>query len=243
MSTLNTEKILRLLNEIEPQTHSCAAYFELKAHVTEALHFEIAKQKGGKPEETRRRTALAYLKRDRKPNTPKYRWNSWIEDGYQIFTDAVTAFRFSDGHHIDGLPQISPEENHVPNTDKIFAQAADTTGETMINQKDLKIAIATWKAEGKQSEILRHPVGAAFYNAEALLETLKLLGVEEAAVKQREPKEFITSDYVYENDVSRRINRTNYSYYPGYIVLEGREALIMPVNPLKGKEEENDNAE
>ena len=218
---LNTEKVLRLINEINVKTDengitlNHAAYLELKAYVTEALHFAVANRKGGKPEETRRRAALAYLKRGARFGVPRYRGTSWIENGHQILTDSYTAYRFAPGHHIDGLPQASPEEIHVPNTQSFFDRAANTTGETIINRKDLETAIAIWKAEKKPKAILSYPVGNSFYNAQFLLEALKLLGVEEAALKQREPDR--------EKDI----------HYSGHFVLEGREAVLMPIIPPK----------
>jgi hypothetical protein len=229
---LNPERVLRLINEMDPRVNkeeislNYPAYLELKNYATEALHFEIANRKGGKREETRRRVALAYLKRHSGGIGPKYVSHSWIEDGYQIFTDGRSAYRFAEGHYIDGLPQISPEEHRVPDTDQFFRQVADTTSEAEVNQKDLEIAISTWKAEGKPDKLLWYPVGASYYNGEFLLEALKLLGTDKATVKQRE-LELVS--------YGTEERRTSYRYHPGHIVLEGREAVIMPLEQPEGE--------
>jgi hypothetical protein len=210
---LNPEKVLRLLNAINLANDSydgCInyrAYYELKDYATDALAFEIANKRGGSKEVTRRRTALAYLKREKRGlyKSPYWCGNSWIKDGYQFFTNNVSAYRFAEGHYIDGLPQISPEEYQVPNISVFFNMAAGTTCEATIGQKDLELAIAKWKAEGKPGAVLYYPVGIADYDAEMLLDTLKILGVEEAIIRQREP-----------NDAA-------------YIVLDGREAAFMPI--------------
>jgi hypothetical protein len=229
---LDPEKVLRLVNAIDPRINKdavsldYAAYRELKEYATEALHFEIANRKGGKREETRRRTALAYLK---KSGTAPYSGHCWIENGWQIFTDNRSAYRFAEGHYIEGLPQISPEEWRVPNTAPFFKQVADTTSEVQVNKKDLEITVATWRAAGRPDEN-PYSVGTEYYSAEALLDALKLLGVDEATVRQREP-ELSVNPYYREGDEHRKA----YTYHPGHIVLEGREAVIMPLDKLKVK--------
>jgi hypothetical protein len=231
---LSPEKVLRLVNAIDPRVNEAdlslnyAAWLELKEYATEALHFEIANRKGGKREETRRRTALAFLKRH--SDEAKCFSHSWIENGCQVFTDNGSAYRFAEGHHIEGLPQISPEECRVPNTNRFFIQVADTTSEAQINRKDLELATAMWKAE-KKEKLPYYPVGPAYYSAEVLLNALKLLGVDEATLRQRDP-ELCVNTYYEEGDK----RRTRCIYHPGHIVLEGREAVIMPAEPPKKEE-------
>ena len=219
---LNTEKVLRLLNEMgtleeirEIGTWQMInAWGQLHEYVTEALHYEIANKKGGKAEEVRRKTALKLLKDSKieKASGKHWRGNSWVVDGCQYFSDGNAAYRFAEGHHIEGLPQIVPgvDCNVPPNIGTVLDQVLSTTSEAPVTRAELEMSIVTWKAEGKQAKWPEIKIGKSSYNAEIILTVLKILGVDEASIKQRSWQA------------------------SGHIYIEGRTAAFMPIAPAGG---------
>ena len=219
---LNVEKVLRLLNEMgtleeirEIGTWKLInAWRELREYATEALHCKTANKKGGKVEETRRKTALKLLKDSKIEKVSGKHWmgNSWIIDGFQYFSDGNAAYRFAEGHHIEGLPQIIPgvDCNVPPNIGTVLDQVLSTTSEAPVTRAELEIAVATWKAEGKQAKWPEIKIGKSIYNAEIVLTALIILGVDEASIRQRSWQA------------------------SGHIGIEGRTAAFMPVIPTGG---------
>ena len=110
------------------------------------------------------------------------------------------------------MPQIVPGEdcNVSPNTGAILDQLYETTCEAPVTKSDLEIVIATWKANGKKAKYLEIKIGIALYNAEILLNALKIIGIDETAIKQR---------------------RWDSS---GHIDIDGRTAAFMPLHPAEG---------
>ena len=222
MSKINPQKVLTLLNEMGDIDYISEigdwkminAWRQLHEYATECLHFEIANKKGGKAEETRRRTALKFLKDSKIEIVSGKHWmgNSWIADGYQYFSDGCIVFRFAEGHHIEGLPQIVPGEDcNVPqNTGAVLNQLYEATYEAPVIKSDLEIVIATWKAEGKKAKYPEIKIGIAFYDAELLLNALKIIGVDETTIKQK---------------------RWDSS---GHIGIDGRTAAFMPITGIEG---------
>ena len=222
MSKMNSQKVLALLSEMGTLEEirevggwaMVNAWRQLHEYATECLHFEIANKNGGRKEETRRSTALKFLKNTEiKPVSGKH-WmgNSWIADGYQYFSDGCIVFRFADGHHIEGLPQIVPGKDcSVPkNIGVVLNQLYEATYEAPVTKIDLETAIATWKAEGKKYKYPEIKIGIAFYNAELLLNALKIIGVDKTTIKQK---------------------RWDSS---GHIDIDGRTAAFMPLDPPEG---------
>lgn len=255
---LNTEKVLQkvlqLVNAVNPRDNGerteCDfyAYRALKEYVVEELRLAFAKQKGGNLEKTRVQTARALLEKIRKEAAPQTRWvfqNSWIKDGRQYFTDGVSAYRFAEGHYLDEFPMapagaIAADKSAAKTAaelEKFFDETDLVSHETevyQVNQTELKTAIAMWKAEGRPGGLrLPYPVGELDYNAEVLLTALKLLGVEETALKQRGPEEII---HEVESGAAFKI----FSYSPARLTTEGRDALIMPLGSLKEKRYEEE---
>jgi len=219
---LNIEKVLRLLNEMgtleeirEIGTWQMInAWRQLREYATETLHYEIANKKSGKAEEVRRKTALKLLKDSKIEKASGKHWmgNSWIVDGCQYLSDGNAAYRFAEGHHIEGLPQIVPgvDCNVPPNIGTVLDLVSSMTSEAPVTRAELEIVIATWKIEGKQAKWPEIIIGKSSYNAEIILTALKILGVDEASIKQRSWQA------------------------SGHIDIEGRTAAFMPLFPVEG---------
>ena len=219
---INPEKVLKLLNEMgtreEMRAHDWPVFkgwAELHEYATEALYYEIANKKGGKVEESRRRAALKFLKDCKIEGRDNiFMGNSWITDGYQFLSNGDIAFRFSPENHIDGLPEVDKsKDHHIPsNIEIVLDYKHDMTDEAMITRQELEIAIVKWKT-GEQD--MKHPhvkAGLALYNAELLLKAIKIIGVNEATIRQKTWRD------------------------SGHIDINGREAVFMPLRPIEGLE-------
>ena len=163
-------------------------------------------------ERVRRREALKFLREAALSGLAFYSGKTWVANGEQIFTDRITAFRFSKGHHIDNLPEVIPDAD-CPVSDcysKHFEAVKYTTAETPLKQSSLELAIEKWEAKGKPAYVCTYTVGVACYNAIRLLEALRILGVDEAVIKQCQARE------------------------PAHIVTDGRVAIIAPYNEETG---------
>ena len=194
---MSPEKVLTLLNNHQID--------ELKAYALDALEAEKAHQKGGASEVARRNAAIRYIKGIGKITKNESLHGVWYEDGYQYFSNSYSVFRFNEGHHINGLPEISSTCQKF-NAARVFDIEYLTAENTeWITQTALKLEIAKWRVDGKLDILCSIKVGLSYYDMRLLLDSLQILGVESADIKQF-------------GEIK-----------PGLITLEGRSALVYSI--------------
>jgi hypothetical protein len=158
---------------------------ELRAYANEVLTEECAYARGD-VELTRCREALKYIKKVDANLYPAYA-GAFIVDGIQYMSNRATAFAFDEGHQIPGLPLPPSASSGYLDVEAYFRCTNNFPDTSEVTQAELRNVIAIWKTEGKPGKtVCLYKIGRIFYNAQYLLQTLQIMGVDKAELRQPE---------------------------------------------------------
>ena len=173
--SLKPEKVLEYLNNGEVE--------ELKSYALEAMYKEAAKDSGGQLAVKQRNAAKRIIKEAKKYNANTALHGVWIEEDYQVLCTSYTAIMFNKNNHVQGI-EVAPDGTR-PNIIEIFETNKKASASSIeVDLKDVKLAIAKWKGDGKPTNVCYFKVGASAYNAQFLLDIIEALGVHSITIEQ-----------------------------------------------------------